>query len=103
MVKTAVENRQNLIVEGCYIPMDWKKDFDEDYLAEIRYYCLVMTEKYIRNHSDAIRQYACVIEQRLEDDVVPEDLLADNARTAALAKEHGVDCIWIDEEYAISL
>ena len=29
MVKTAIENRQNLIVEGCYIPTDWRKDFSE--------------------------------------------------------------------------
>lgn len=28
IVKTAIENRQNLVVEGCYIPFDWKKDFD---------------------------------------------------------------------------
>ena len=25
MIKTAIENRQNLIVEGCYIPFDWKQ------------------------------------------------------------------------------
>ena len=36
MVKTAIENGQNLIVEGCYIPFDWKKDFAEDYRKEIR-------------------------------------------------------------------
>mgnify|MGYP002508361350 CR=1 FL=1 len=28
MVKTAIENDQNLIVEGCYVPYDWRKDFD---------------------------------------------------------------------------
>ena len=28
MIKTAIENRQNLIVEGCYIPYDWRKNFD---------------------------------------------------------------------------
>ena len=27
IVKTVIENRQNLIVEGCYIPFDWKKIF----------------------------------------------------------------------------
>ena len=43
MVKTAIENRQNLIVEGCYIPFDWKESFSESYLAEIRYLCLVMS------------------------------------------------------------
>lgn len=31
MVKTAMENGQNLIVEGCYIPFDWEKDFTEGY------------------------------------------------------------------------
>ena len=25
MIKTAIENNQNLIVEGCYIPFDYKK------------------------------------------------------------------------------
>ena len=32
IVKTAIENKQNLIVEGCYIPFDWEKNFDENYL-----------------------------------------------------------------------
>ena len=32
MIKTAIENRQNLIVEGCYIPFDWKRSFETDYL-----------------------------------------------------------------------
>lgn len=50
MIKTAIENSQNLIVEGCYIPFDWKKDFEKEYLAEIKYICLVMSELYIRNH-----------------------------------------------------
>ena len=27
MVKTAIENKQNLIVEGCYIPFNWAEDF----------------------------------------------------------------------------
>lgn len=27
MIKTAIENNQNLIVEGCYIPFNWAEDF----------------------------------------------------------------------------
>ena len=45
MIKTAIENRQNLVVEGGYIPFDWKRGFDTVYLKEIRYCCLVMTER----------------------------------------------------------
>ena len=50
MIRTAIENKQNLIVEGCYIPFSWREDFETEYLAKIRFYCLVMSEKYIRNH-----------------------------------------------------
>ena len=35
MAKTAIENNQNLIIEGCYIPFAWKKDFNEMYLSGI--------------------------------------------------------------------
>jgi 2-phosphoglycerate kinase len=39
IIKTAIENNQNLIVEGCYIPFDWQKDFTNEYLKSIKYYC----------------------------------------------------------------
>ena len=68
IVKTAIENRQNLIVEGCYIPFDWKKDFSDKYCKEIRCYCLVMSENYIRTHFNDIKQFASTIEKRLDDE-----------------------------------
>ena len=37
MIKTAIENKQNLIIEGCYIPFDWQQDFTSYYLSEIKY------------------------------------------------------------------
>ena len=52
IIKTAIENKQNLIVEGCYIPSDWRKDFDDNYLSSIKFICLAMTEEYIE---DAIK------------------------------------------------
>ena len=64
MIKTAIENHQNLIVEGCYIPFDWESDFDDDYRKQIRYYCLVMSEDYIQHHFSDVKSYANVIEQR---------------------------------------
>lgn len=53
MIKTAIENKQNLIMEGCHLPFDWKKDFTKEYLDHIRYYCLVMRKNYIENHFNA--------------------------------------------------
>ncbi|MBR6627188.1 MAG: adenylate kinase [Lachnospiraceae bacterium] len=100
MVKTAVENGQNMIVEGCYIPFDWEKDFEPEYLKEIKYLCLVMSEKYVRAHFEDIRKYANVIEERLDDEYCTlEVTLEDNAVVLAACKKYGVNYLLIDEEY----
>ena len=102
MVKTAIENKQNLIVEGCYIPYDWEKDFSEEYLAHIKYCCLVMSEQYIRNHFDDIKKYASVIEDRLDDSYCTmESVLEDNAHVLELVKKHGAYYVLIEDEYAV--
>ena len=103
MIKTAIENKQNLIVEGCYIPFDWQKDFDAEYLEYIRYYCLVMSEEYIKNHFADIKAYANVIEARIDDDCTIESVLADNAQILALAQKHNVNYILIEDKYEIDI
>ena len=54
IIKTVIENNQNIIIEGCYIPFDWSKSFEKGYIEHIQYYCLVMSESYIKNHYDDI-------------------------------------------------
>ena len=103
MIKTAIENKQNLIIEGCYIPFDWQKNFDAEYLDNIRYYCLVMSEKYIKNHFADIKSYANVIEARIDDDCTIESVLADNAQILALAQKHNVNYILIEDKYEINI
>ena len=104
MIKTAIENKQNLIVEGCYIPFDWEKDFEQEYLDNIRYYCLVMSEEYIRNHFADIKSYASVIENRIDDDYCTlETVLEDNRQVLELAITHKVNYILIDDEYKIDI
>ncbi len=100
MIKTAIENNQNLIVEGCYIPFDWSGDFDKNYLKHIRYICLVLSENYIRNHFDDIKKFANVIENRLDDsDCTEESLIADNAHFHKCAVLHNLHCLVIDDDY----
>ena len=103
MVKTAIENNQNLIVEGCYIPFDWAKDFEKDYLENIKFYCLVMSENYIKHHFDDIKKYANTIENRLDDEwCTMETVLADNAEMLRLAKQHNANYVLIDDKYEIN-
>ena len=104
IAKTAIENKQNLIIEGCYIPFNWQKDFDAQYLENIKYYCLIMTEEYIRNHFDDIKKYANVIENRLDDEWCTMDsVLKDNAQILALAQKHKVNYILIEDNYEINM
>ena len=103
MIKTAIENKQNLIVDGCYIPFNWQEDFDKEYLDHIKYYCLVMSENYIRNHFDDIKKYANVIENRLDDDCTIDGLLQDNSQILNLCKKHNVNYVFIDDEYKINI
>lgn len=103
MIKTAIENEQHLIVEGYYVPFDWQNDFDNTYLPHIRYCCLAMSERYIREHFDDIVAHACDIEKRLYDDCAIDDLIADNAAVIAEARRHGHEPLIIDSEYAVEV
>ena len=90
MIKTAIENNQNLIVEGCYVPLDWRQDFDERYLPSIRFICLAMTDDYIDSHFDEIREHASDIETRLEDSSLnKENLKIDNYSYISGCQQNG--------------
>ena len=90
MIKTAIENNQNLIVEGCYVPLDWRQDFDERYLPSIRFICLAMTDDYIDSHFDEIREHASDIETRLNDSSLnKENLKIDNYSYISGCQQNG--------------
>ena len=102
MVKTAIENKQNLIVEGCYIPFDWQKDFEQPYLENIRYLCLVMSERYIEKCFGEIRKFASVIEQRLDDSGLDKEaLMAENQYNLDQCLARKLPYILIDGEYSL--
>ena len=103
IIKTAIENKQNLIVEGCYVPFTWQEDFEKEYLENIKYYCLVMSENYIKNHFEDIRKYENIIEKRLYDDCEAECLLQDNVRILNECKKHNLNYILIEENYEIDI
>ena len=104
MIKTAIENKQNLIVEGCYIPFDWAKEFDKEYLDKIRCYCLIMSEAYIKNNFADIKKFANVIENRLDDEwCTMESTLKDNAETLRLAQKHNLNYLLVDDCYEINI
>ena len=104
IIKTAAENKQNLIVEGCYIPFDWQKDFEEPYLREIKYFCLVMTEPYIRAHFEDIKSHAGAIEDRIDDSSLSvEDVVRENRRNLEQCRKFGHTPVLIEERYQVEI
>ena len=79
IIKTNIENKQNIIIEGCYIPFDYKKDFVDKDLKEIKYICLIMKEEYIKKKFDDIIKYENIIEKRkYAEDINIYQLIKDN-------------------------
>ena len=104
MIKTAIENDQNLIAEGCYIPFGWRQDFDERYLPSIRFVCLAMTEEYIKSHFDAIKTHESDIESRLiENDISIDGLIAETQRMITGFQDSGEQVVLIESDYELSI
>ena len=100
MIKTAVENRQNLIVEGCYVTFDWRREFDSHYLKDIRFICLAMSEKYIEDHFSEIIGHASAIESRLSDaDCTMDSLKTDNRKFINGFQQAAEQVVIIDSNY----
>lgn len=103
IIKTAVENKQNIIIEGCYIPFDWQKDFEEKYLREIKFYCLVMSAEYIENNFSDIIRFENIIENRIATDINKRDLISENNKNLKLCKKYGLEYVLIDKKYEITI
>ena len=99
IIKTAIENNQNLIVEGCYIPFDWEKDFNKNYLKEIKYICLIMSKKYIQNNFKDILKFENIVENRLNSKINLEELILENENNLISCKKYNLPYVLFDDSY----
>ena len=100
IIKTAIENRQNLIIEGCYVPFEWRRDFNDRYLQNIRFICLAMSERYIENHFGEIIGHESDVESRLVSaDCTMDVLKADNRNKIEGFRRAGEQVVVIEMDY----
>ena len=79
-------------------------DFESEYMENIKCYCLVMSQNYIKNHYNDIKKYASVIESRLSDeDYTIESALKENDLILKLVTKHNTNYILIDDEYSVNI
>lgn len=104
IIKTAVENKQDLIIEGCYIPFKWKKDFSNKYLKHIKYYCLIMSKEYINNNFENIVKYENIIEKRYKKyNLNKDELIKNNEKNLKKCIKHNLEYILIKDSYNIDI
>lgn len=103
MIKTCIENSQNQIVEGCYIPFGWEKDFSLEDLRQIKYICLIFSRKYIETHLDDILRFEKVIEKRLSSDVILDEIIKINEYNLEQCVLRHYNHILIDDTYQIDI
>ena len=101
LIKTAIENDQNMIVEGCYIPSEWREQFDETYLKDIKCFFITMSEQYLRDNFDSVVGFGSVIENRLDEEVDLERLINCSKKFKSEAMEYDIPVIEITDKYDI--
>ena len=70
MIKTNIENNQNIIIEGCYFP-DSINDIGIDYMEKILMFYIIFSEEYIlKNINTKIFENCSIIEKRDRDGVL---------------------------------
>lgn len=104
IIKTAIENKQDLIIEGVYIPHNFKASFDEKYLKYIKSSCLIFSEHYIQKHFEDIVENRNVIEQRIGDSFISkEELIRENHINLKESIRYQNDYYLIEDKYEINL
>jgi putative acetyltransferase len=84
IIMTAIENHQNIIIEGVYIPPQNIGEFEEQYSKYITPVFLCFSEAYIReNFNSKILKYRNVIEQRVYDEDRDASYFIDSHRKLA--------------------
>ena len=108
IVKTNIENKQNIIIEGCYIPlievytlMGNTDILDKGRVSKEE---MRLALEYIRNNYDAILRYENSIEQRKEQNGMDiKELIEENNFNLQMCKKFKNKYILIKDKYDINL
>lgn len=103
IIHIAIENHQNLIVEGSYLPFDYKKDFSLEENKQFKYLCLLFDEDYLQTHFDSILSYESVVEKRLHpNDVSLIELIQENRLFLSETLKYALPFYKIKNKYDIN-
>lgn len=99
IARTARENGVDLIIEGDYLPWNWRNDFCAEELSHIQSLCLVMASDYLIHHWSDVMAYAQTTERRLVQDYTLEEALVDNAAHERACRAYALPFVRMEHDY----
>lgn len=100
IIMTAVENRQNLIVEGCYLPPDKIAALPAEYREQIISFYLALSYTYAQEHYADVLAHRSDIESRLyPEERTAKEIAEENDRTISMCQITGAKCFVIEKDY----
>ena len=101
IIKTNIENKQSIIIEGCYIFPHRLKEFEQEYIAEIIPVFMGFSQNYIENNFiSGILKYNSVIEFReAEEDRSANWFIQAHHKWKMWCAENEINYFEIDDDY----
>jgi 2-phosphoglycerate kinase len=101
IVMTNIENRQHIIIEGCYLPPEHIRDFEPEYLEQIIPLYIGFSRDYLQKYFDSgIIEHRSEIEQKDCDDYMNQDnFIKLHSRMKELCKKNNAKFFEINDDY----
>lgn len=101
IIATNIENNQNLIIEGCYLPPDKVRSIKENYGSSVIESYIIFTAEYIqKNFEPLILGHRNIIENRkYEEDRSIEDFIVEHQNIRAQCQHNSIKYFDVDRDY----
>lgn len=103
IIMTNIENRQNIIIEGCYLPPEHINDFDSNYLKHIIGLYIGFSKDYIEKYFySGIIEHRSEIEKKEYDDYYmnKDNFIKFHSQVKELCKKNNAKFFEINDDYA---
>ncbi|MGN1079942.1 MAG: 2-phosphoglycerate kinase [Alphaproteobacteria bacterium] len=101
IIEVNIENHQNIILEGCYLPADKLQELQKKYPDRTAFFCIGFSAGYINKYFNSrIIKHRNVIERRLYDETrSPEEMIRENEAVKKSCLEHQIRFFEIGDDF----
>ena len=105
IIRTNIENKQHLTIEGCYLPPSAVRTLKEEFSSEIIECFLTFTENYIRNNfqSEILKNRDVIEKRKYPENRTLEEFLLEHQSIRSLCKKEKLNHVDIDENFESSI